>query len=98
MEGVGLPIIEAMACGIPTACARAGALPEIAGDCTSYFDPDKPDTIAAVMGDLINDTAGANAARRQQQVAAGIEWVKQYSWKKTAEETLAYLEHVKAKT
>ena len=96
VEGVGLPVIEAMACGIPTACARAGALPELAGDCTSYFDPDKPEHIAAVIGELINDTAGANAARRQKQVEAGIEWVKQYSWKQTAAETLVYLERVKA--
>ena len=92
VEGVGLPVIEAMACGIPTACAHAGALPEIAGKCTYYFDSTKPEHIAAVIGELINDTAGANTERRQKLIEAGIEWVKQYSWKKTAQETLAYLE------
>ena len=92
VEGVGLPVIEAMACGIPTACAHAGALPEIAGECTYYFDSTKPEHIAAVIGELINDTAGANTERRQKLIEAGIEWVKQYSWKKTAQETLAYLE------
>ena len=94
VEGVGLPVIEAMACGIPTACARAGALPEIAGDCTYYFEPNNPERIAAAMADIVNDPAGNNAARRQQLISAGIEWVKQYSWKKTAEETLSYLEKV----
>ena len=92
VEGVGLPVIEAMACGIPTACAHAGALPEIAGECTYYFDSAKPEHIAAVIGELINDTAGVNTERRQKLIEAGIEWVKQYSWKKTAQETLAYLE------
>ena len=95
VEGVGLPVIEAMACGIPTACVRAGALPEMAGDCTCYFEPNKPEEIAAVIGSLINDTAGANTERRQKLIDAGIEWVKQYSWKKTAEETLAYLETIR---
>ena len=92
VEGVGLPVIEAMACGIPTACAHAGALPEIAGECTYYFDSAKPEHIGAVIGELINDTAGANTERRQKLIEAGIEWVKQYSWKKTAQETLVYLE------
>lgn len=95
VEGVGLPVIEAMACGIPTACVRAGALPEIAGDCTCYFEPDKPEEIAAVIGSLINDSAGVNKERRQKLIDAGIEWVKQYSWKKTAAETLAYLETIR---
>ena len=90
-EGVGLPVIEAMACGIPTACARAGALPEIAGDCAQYFDQNNPEEIASVIAGLIQDTAGANTERRRCLIEAGIEWVKQYSWKKTAEETLEYL-------
>ena len=94
VEGVGLPVIEAMACGIPTACARAGALPEIAGDCTCYFEPNKPEHIAAVIADLVNDAAGANAERRQKLIEAGIEWVKKYSWEKTAQKTLSYLETI----
>ncbi|MEL3905443.1 MAG: glycosyltransferase family 1 protein [Treponema sp.] len=92
VEGVGLPVIEAMACGIPTACAQAGALPEIAGSCTSYFDQNNPEEMAAVISGLINDAAGENSGRRQTLIDEGIEWVKQYSWKKTAEETLDYLE------
>lgn len=91
-EGVGLPVVEAMACGIPTACARAGALPEIAGDCTCYFDPTAPEDIAAVIESLVTDPLGVNAERRQHFIDAGLEWVKQYSWKKTAEQTLLYVE------
>lgn len=94
VEGVGLPVIEAMACGIPTACARAGALPEIAGDCTCYFEPDEPESIAAVIESLISDPLGTNKERRQTLIESGLEWVKQYSWKKTAEQTLSYLEAI----
>lgn len=91
-EGVGLPVIEAMACGIPTACARAGALPEIAGSCTCYFEPHAPESIAAVIESLITDPADTNVERRKFFISAGLEWIKQYSWKKTAEQTLLYVE------
>ena len=89
VEGVGLPIIEAMACGIPTACAYAGALPEIAGDCTCYFNHKDPAEIAAVIEQLID--APENQEKRTALIKKGIKWIQQYSWKKTAEETLAYL-------
>ena len=39
-EGVGLPVLEAMATGIPVACAKAGALPEIAGNNVLFFVSD----------------------------------------------------------
>lgn len=95
VEGVGLPVIEAMACGIPTACAYAGALPEIAGDCTCYFNHKNPAEIAAVIEQLIDAPIPENQEKRKMLIAKGIEWTKQYSWKKTAEETLAYLSRLK---
>jgi glycosyltransferase involved in cell wall biosynthesis len=39
VEGFGLPVLEAMACGTPVVCARAGSLPEVAGDAALYVDP-----------------------------------------------------------
>jgi len=39
IEGFGLPVLEAMACGTPVICARAGALPEVGGDAALYVDP-----------------------------------------------------------
>lgn len=87
-EGVGLPVLEAMACGIPVACAAAGALPEMAGDCVLYFDQNSPEEIALAIEKLIRDPAGANETLRKDLVARGFEWIKRFSWKKSAQETL----------
>lgn len=87
-EGVGLPVLEAMACGIPVACAAAGALPEMAGDCALYFDHNSPEEIAGAIGKLIRDPVGANDSLRKELVTLGFEWIKRFSWKKSAQETL----------
>ncbi len=89
IEGVGLPVIEAMACGIPVACANAGALPEIAGDAAFYFNPENIEEIADAISKL-SDSA-ENKERRDEIIAKGLEWVKQYSWERTAKETLDYI-------
>ena len=54
-EGFGLPAAEAMACGVPVACSRAGALPEVVGAAGALFDPRDPADIAAVLGRLLAD-------------------------------------------
>ena len=94
VEGVGLPVLEAMACGIPVACANAGALPEIAGDAALYFDQNSPEEIADAIGNVVRDGNGANEARREALVSRGLEWVTQFSWSKCAKETLDAVERV----
>lgn len=93
-EGVGLPLLEAMACGIPVACARAGALPEMAGDCALYFDQNKPEEIAEAIEKLIRTADGKNEPLRNDLIDRGIAWVSGFNWKKSAEETLACIESV----
>jgi glycosyltransferase involved in cell wall biosynthesis len=92
IEGVGLPVLEAMACGIPVACARAGALPEMAGDSVVYFDQNSPDEIASAIERLVHLPDGSNDAMRADLSARGIEWVKNFDWKKCAASTLETLE------
>jgi glycosyltransferase involved in cell wall biosynthesis len=87
-EGVGIPVLEAMACGIPVACARAGALPEIAGDCALYFDQTNPEEIAEVIGKLVKTPDGENDALRTDLVTRGLSRIADYDWKKSAKETL----------
>lgn len=81
-EGVGLPVIEAMACGIPVACAKFGALPEIAGKYAVYFTPDNIEETASVLKKIVTDKD-----LRSGLIAGGIEWTKKFDWEKTARET-----------
>ncbi|MCR5724155.1 MAG: glycosyltransferase family 4 protein [Treponema sp.] len=85
-EGVGLPVLEAMATGVPVACAKSGALPEVAGNNALYFDADNIEEIAAAM-----ETIALDKAVRERLIAGGIEWTKRFSWEKTAEKTAAVL-------
>ena len=55
VEGFGLPVLEAMACGTPVVCARAGALPEVAGDAAVYVDPADVSDIAAALRRILDD-------------------------------------------
>ncbi|WP_428771073.1 glycosyltransferase family 1 protein [Treponema sp. HNW] len=89
-EGVGLPLIEAMASGIPVACAKAGSLPEIAGDCALYFNPDDTEDCASAIEAVLSDTK-----LRERLIKSGFEWVKRFSWEKTAEKTIELLQSLK---
>lgn len=83
-EGFGLPVLEAMACGCPAMVSRAACLPEIAGDGALLFDPESPSGLAAAMEKVI-----ASAVLRAELRNRGLARAKQFSWDKTARETLA---------
>jgi len=48
-EGFGIPLIEAMAAGVPIACSNTSCMPEVAGDAALFFDPRSPSSIAVAM-------------------------------------------------
>lgn len=54
-EGFGLPVIEAMAAGVPVACSNNTSLPEIAGHAALYFDARVPNQIATTIISMVND-------------------------------------------
>jgi glycosyltransferase involved in cell wall biosynthesis len=83
-EGFGLPILEAMASGIPVMSSNRSSLPEIAGDAALYFDPESEEEIATTMEKLLDDLA-----LRRQLVQGGIERAKRFSWESCARATLA---------
>jgi glycosyltransferase involved in cell wall biosynthesis len=88
-EGFGLPILEAMACGTPVVCSSASALPEAGGDAASYADPHDAMAFAAHISRALNDSA-----LRQRMVEAGLRRAHQFSWRRTAEETIAVYQNV----
>ncbi len=83
-EGFGLPVLEAMASGVPVVTTTATALPEVAGDAALLVDPDDRAGMAAALGRLLGDEA-----LRAEMIGRGTERARQFTWRKTAEATLA---------
>ena len=86
IEGVGLPILEAMACGVPVLCSDAGSLPEIGGSAAVYFNSDNIEEIAGCMQKIAEDKDF-----REKKIAEGLTWSSKFAWDKTVEKTIKYL-------
>ncbi len=74
-EGFGLPILEAMACGVPVVTANVSSLPEVGRDAALYFNP----ASAEELGRCLEKIAGDNAFR-DELIRKGYENIKVFSW------------------
>ncbi len=83
-EGFGQPVLEAMERGVPVASSNASSLPEVGGDAVLYFDPLEVTAIANAVERLLADPALA-----ERLAAAGRARAAQFSWERTARETIA---------
>jgi glycosyltransferase involved in cell wall biosynthesis len=81
-EGFGRGVIEAMASGVPVACARAASLPETAENAALFFDPENPEDMADRMV-----TLAENREIRDCLVSAGLKRARDFSWDATAQKT-----------
>jgi len=89
MEGFGLPPMEAMMAGAVVTSSNASCLPEVYQDAVHYFDPLDVTDMAAKINDVLTDKN-----LRAELQAKSKQLVKKYSWKKTAQETLAVYQEV----
>jgi alpha-1,3-rhamnosyl/mannosyltransferase len=75
LEGFGLPVLEAMACGTPVACSRAASLPEVGGDAAEYFDPYSVEDMAAAIERVL-----ASTSRRAELRQKGLLQASRFRW------------------
>jgi len=88
-EGFSLPMVEAMACGVPTVASRTSCLPEISGNALAYFDPLSIEDMATCMSSVLLDAEFQKSLRQN-----GILRARQFSWERCAQETLQVLMRV----
>ena len=90
-EGFCLPLIEAMACGIPTIASNSSCIPEISAGKLRYFDPLSVEEMAVEMERALTD-----AGLRKELREAGLRRASEFSWQRCAQETLRVLEQAAA--
>lgn len=91
-ESFGQTVVEAMAAGIPVACSRRSAMPELLQECGVYFDPERPDDIAQTLHALLLDRE-----LRERNVRAASRRAADFCWERCARDTFAVIAEAHAR-
>lgn len=89
LEGFGLPVLEAMSCGVPVITSTVSSLPEVAGDAALLVDPYSIEEIAESMRVIIE-----NESLRNELIKKGYEQIKNFSWEKAANEMTSIIRSI----
>lgn len=88
-EGFGLPLLEAMACGVPVISSNASSLPEVVGDSGLLLSPHDEAAWSAGLNELL-----ADPLRRARMVADGFRQARQFTWVKVGQELLSLYQNL----
>ncbi|HWP46762.1 MAG TPA: glycosyltransferase family 1 protein [Candidatus Limnocylindrales bacterium] len=88
-EGFGLPVLEAMACGVPVVASNRSSLPEIIGEAGVLVNPESPQEIAQAIWRVLSDSG-----LRTRLIRGGLDQARRFSWEETARKTLAVYQSV----
>ena len=89
IEGSGVPVLEALASGIPVICSKSGVLPEITGGNAMFFDSNNANEICECLEKIASDKEF-----KDKLVKDGIAWAEKFSWQKNIEETYRLIKQI----
>ncbi|MDA3943874.1 MAG: glycosyltransferase family 1 protein [Bacteroidetes bacterium] len=88
-ESFGIPMLEAMRCGVPVITSNTSSMPEVADDAALFVDPYKPEQITAAMTKMLHDQT-----IRKEYIEKGLKRAADFTWKSMAEDVLKLYQEV----